>query len=381
MTLPLVACCSGKRLTEEERRVFTKYKPQGFIIFECNVEDRQQLAALIQDLKSCVGGDDDVLIMIDQEGGCKQRLWPPEWPERHYSNLFIAQLAATNMEAAKELAYLKGRVTAEEELAPVGINTNCAPVIDLPRPETAKFLPERTFGYDKEIVKVLSEEYARGLAEGGVVPIAKHLPGHGRATTDTHYAVAVVNADLKTLRDTDFEVVENASKGHCGYFGMTAHVKYVKIDPANTATTSPTVVQLIRNELGYGDALLITDALEMDGLEGDLSERAVKALEAGCDLALLCHADEEGYLDRFIAMAEALMPFANKKTEAKVSAVLRKMENIAASSEPFSEAMLERYRSMLPLLEPYEAAHKAKCDAAALTSAKSNSLDAPQTAV
>lgn len=282
---------SGLEISEDERAFFRDAQPYGFILFARNCATRAQVRALTQELRALTGRD-DLPVLIDQEGGRVARLKAPEWP------VFPAAgtLAALPLEAAKEAIYDNARAIAAA-LADIGVNVDCAPVADLRLPGAHDIIGDRAYGEDPEIVAVLAGEMARGLADGGVSPVLKHIPGHGRAGVDSHESLPVVDASLEELRCTDF--VPFRALSHLPY-AMTAHVVYTAIDPERMATVSPAVIRLIREELGFA-GLLMSDDLSMKAMEGDFSARALAALAAGCDLVLHCN----GAMEEMVAVAHA----------------------------------------------------------------------------
>lgn len=285
----------GLRLTSEERKFFARADPFGFILFARNIDNPEQVRALCADMRDAVGRN--ALITIDQEGGRVQRLRPPHWREWPSP----MQHAATAGDNAESVIHLRYRIIAQE-LFDLGIDSNCAPLADVACAGTHGFLRDRCFAEDPAIVGRIARAAADGLIAGGVLPVVKHLPGHGRAVSDSHVELPVVREPAETLRETDFEPFRQLNDLP---LGMTAHVVYEALDP-RPATLSPKVMQLIRDTIGF-DGLIMTDDISMKALSGSLSEIAQKALAAGCDLILHCNgslperaevAEVTGCLDR-----------------------------------------------------------------------------------
>ena len=273
---------SGLRLTAEERRLFTDTDPYGFILFARNLESGDQIRALTADLRDAVGRD--APIFIDQEGGRVQRLRAPlatDWePPRDF--------AERHGTAAAEAMYLRYRITAAE-LRGYGIDGNCAPMLDVARPDTHKFLKNRCYGSDLPRVLELGRAVARAHLDGGVLPVMKHMPGHGLAQLDSHLSLPRIDTDPVTLMQTDFAAFKPFSDLP---LGMTAHLVFSEFDPA-PATISPRMIGLIRDEIGFG-GLLMTDDISMEALSGRVADRAAAAIAAGCDVVLHCNGDLAG---------------------------------------------------------------------------------------
>ena len=274
---------AGTTLTPEERELFARERPAGFILFGRNCDSPDQVAALIRDLRNCVG-DADAPVLIDQEGGRVARLKPPHWqalpPLRR-----IGQLAAHHWDLAKEAAWLHARLIAAD-LEPLGITVNCSPVLDLGVKGQTQAIGDRAFSDDPRIVAELGRATIEGHIAGGVIPVIKHLPGHGRATVDSHADLPHVAAERDTLESADwlpFRLNADAP------LGMTAHILFSALDPACCATQSRSIIdEIVRGEIGFKGALF-SDDLSMEALGGSLGERAGRAIEAGCDLALHCN--------------------------------------------------------------------------------------------
>lgn len=269
----------------DERAFFAETDPLGFILFARNCDNPEQVASLVGELRDAVGRD-DAPVLIDQEGGRVQRLGPPHWASRPAQRLF-ATLAAQNEGRAKSACEANARLIAHDLMA-VGIDVDCLPLLDVPIPGAHDIIGDRAYGFDPERVAVLGKAVIRGLMKGGVTPIIKHIPGHGRANVDSHKDLPVVTAPLDDLRTTDFApfaALNNAP------WAMTAHVVYNSIDPDAPATLSKRVIDdVIRGEMGF-DGFLISDDVSMHALKGDFADRARGCLMAGCDTVLHCNGD------------------------------------------------------------------------------------------
>jgi beta-N-acetylhexosaminidase len=290
--------CAGTSLSADERAFFREVQPWGFILFARNIHDRDQIRSLVASLRDTVG-DNRAPVLIDQEGGRVARLKPPGWKERPPAARFGAVYASQH-EAGTEASYLNARLIAHD-LAEVGINVDCVPVLDLAVEGADAVIGDRAFSDDSVAIIDLAKAQIEGLMDGGVLPVMKHIPGHGRATADSHLALPRVATDAEELSATDF--VTFRSLDTCP-MAMTAHVVYEAIDPQRPATTSPKVIRdVIRGEMGF-DGLLISDDLSMKALNGPLSARTKAALFAGCDIVLHCN----GKMDEMKEVASQLKP-------------------------------------------------------------------------
>ena len=277
--------CLGPSLSAGERDFFRAVQPWGFILFARNIENPDQVRALTKSLRA-ITGDAATPILIDQEGGRVARLKPPHWaarpPARDFGTLF-----AINADAAREATYLNARLIAHDG-AELGINVDCLPVLDVPVPGAHDIIGDRAFATEPATVIALGRAQMEGLLDGGVLPVMKHIPGHGRAGADSHLALPRVDAPLAALSATDFVTFRSLSG--CP-IAMTAHVVYDSIDPQRPCTTSPKVIRdVVRGEIGF-EGLLLSDDLSMKALDGPLGARAKAALFAGCDVVLHCNGD------------------------------------------------------------------------------------------
>lgn len=283
-TFPLryIAGCQSTKLTQRELALFKDRTPAGLILFTHNVETPAQVRALTDQFRAAVD-DPDAMVLIDQEGGRVQRLRPPHW-RRLPSASAYAKLYRKQADDAMEAAHLVARLMAEE-LRRDGINVNCTPVLDRPARNAHWIIGDRAFGKSPEQIIALAGVVAAGHLEGGVLPVIKHVPGHGRAKSDSHKTLPVITTNLATLRKTDFEPFAALSDLP---LAMTAHVVLSAIDETAPATLSPIVMQtIVREEIGL-DSLIMSDDLSMRALKGSYASRTRRALEAGCDLVLHC---------------------------------------------------------------------------------------------
>jgi len=287
-TKAVIYSVQGAALSKEERSFFADAQPLGFILFGRNVETPAQLAMLNVELRAAVGWHCPIL--IDQEGGRVQRLKPPIWRGYPSMQTFGAR-AGVDMEIALEdLRYCTLQLA--EELKEVGVNVTCAPVLDVLTEATHDVIGDRAFSEDAEIVSRLGLSVCRNLLSTNVIPVIKHLPGHGRATCDSHKELPRVGAYYDDLCKSDFKPFRFVSESDIApkLWGMVAHVIYETIDPDYPASVSAKVIgDVIRGEIGF-DGLLLSDDLDMDALKayGDVGARAIACLEAGCDVALYC---------------------------------------------------------------------------------------------
>ena len=281
---PVIYGLKGLKLNEEERAFFTAERPAGYILFARNCEDPIQLRSLTQSLKA-LHPDYLPLILIDQEGGRVARLKPPHWRKVPPAALF-AGVAAQNMDTARRMVYLNARLIADDLVAS-GINTDCAPLADIPTDTCHDIIGDRAYGRTPEQVVALGRAMADGLLDGGVLPVLKHIPGHGRAEVDSHESLPVVHASLDELMAQDFIPFRDLADLP---LGMTAHIRYTAIDEALPATLSPKTIALVRETIGFR-GLLMTDDLSMKALQGDFGQLARDSLAAGCDLVLHCNGD------------------------------------------------------------------------------------------
>ncbi len=322
--LPAVFGCAGLRLTKDEQRFFEETAPVGFILFARNCQTPDQVRALVEALTATVEHR-PVPVTIDQEGGRVSRLKPPHWRHPPPADVF-GRLAQHDLEGAREAVRLNARLIAAE-LIELGITMNCAPLLDVPAPGGHDIIGDRAFATDPERVADLGRAQAEGFLDGGVLPIIKHIPGHGRAGADSHLALPMVEADLAELSATDFEPFRALSDMP---WAMTAHVLYTALDADRPATTSPTVIgEIVRKELGF-EGVLVSDDLSMEALSGDLRARTEAALGAGCDVALHCNGDR-AEMEQVAEGAGALSAAAQARLE-RAAAFWRQPDPFDAAS-------------------------------------------------
>ncbi len=278
--------CSGLVLTADETAFFKDAQPWGFILFRRNIATPEQVRALCAELRA-VSGRVDTPILIDQEGGRVQRLGPPHWqaypPARAYADIF-----SRDSLIGRELTRLGARLIAHD-LISLGITVDCLPVLDVRAPDSsAAVIGDRSYGEDWRNVAILGRAAAEGLLAGGVLPVMKHIPGHGRAKVDSHERLPTVESSCRELATVDFAPFRALSDMPAA---MTAHVVYLAIDKHHPATVSRRILKtVVRREIGF-DGLLMSDDLSMHALSGTLRERAAAAIAAGCDIALHCNGD------------------------------------------------------------------------------------------
>lgn len=278
-----IAGCSGTELLPEERAFFGDMRPWGLILFARNCADPEQIRRLTGEFREIVERD-DAPVLIDQEGGRVQRLRPPHWSEWPSARTYRAAFVA---DRERGLNLIRGAAhLIADELRDVGITVDCLPVADVPQPGADEIIGNRAYGDDPEEVAIMARAAAEGLLDGGVLPVVKHIPGHGRAGVDSHVGLPVVDADAEALRRVDFAPFAALNDLP---LAMTAHVIYTAFDPDRPATHSPAVVGgVIRGEIGF-DGLLMTDDLSMGALSGSIGERTRRSFAAGCDMALHCN--------------------------------------------------------------------------------------------
>lgn len=293
--------CHTTQLLAEEKTFFQRTDPLGFILFARNCETPQQIKQLVDDLRETVGRP-DAPILIDQEGGRVARLTSPHWRTAPPAGTF-GLMAEEDPEKAswctRANAWLIG-----QELKDLGISVNCAPIVDVLHKLTHPIIGDRAFSHHPEVVATLALQSIKGFQEAGIIPVIKHIPGHGQAAADSHEKLPIVSASLEDLGTSDFEAFRQV----CQYFkrqsdvlpwAMTAHVLYGAIDPTTPATQSSLVIDsVIRGHIGFS-GFLVSDCLTMKALEGSLGTRAKKSLSAGCDAVLHC----SGVLEEMIDVA------------------------------------------------------------------------------
>jgi beta-N-acetylhexosaminidase len=305
--------CEGWSLTDWEREFFADSNPLGFILFARNCESPEQIRALVSDLRESIGRG-SAPVLIDQEGGRVARLKPPRWRAAPAAGRF-GLLAGRDRALAEQAVHLNARLIAAE-LRDLGITVDCAPVLDLPVPGANDVIGDRAFGVDPERVAELGRAFCDGLLAGGVLPVIKHIPGHGRAHVDSHFDVPVVETPRAELEASDFRPFAALAGAP---WAMTGHLVYKAIDPDNPATMSRAVIaEVIRGAIGF-DGVLVTDDLSMQALNGDYASRASKSLAAGCDVVLHCN----GTTEEMTAVMDGVGPLSAEATRRLAAADAR----------------------------------------------------------
>ncbi|WP_164116178.1 beta-N-acetylhexosaminidase [Sphingorhabdus sp. Alg239-R122] len=326
---PVIFGLSGLTMTADERAFFAEADPAGYIIFGRNIGTHEQLRALTDSIRE-LHGRDDVLILIDQEGGRVARMQPPHWPTYPAGAQFDALYHIAPASAIEAI-----RLNAEAialDLNEVGINVDCLPLLDVRQAETTSAIGDRALGSEPLRVAALGRATLDGLRRGGVEGIVKHMPGHGRAVVDSHMELPHVDADAAALESdiAPFKTLNDAP------MAMTAHIVYRAWDDVRPATQSPMVIdEIIRGEIGF-DGLLLSDDLDMKALKGDVPTRALKSVEAGCDIALNCW----GRMDEMQGIAD-LLPEISKASKVRLGGALRLVAPDAAR-ERHSECIAKR---------------------------------------
>ena len=294
--LSVILGLSGPILTESERAFFRDADPWAFILFGRNIETPQQVQKLCAQLRECVGRD--CLIFVDQEGGRVQRLKSPHWPTYPAASRF-GELYSVEPAKGRRAAFLSYRLIAED-LRQLGITADCAPVLDLPQPEADPIISDRAFSTQIDAIIDMAHSCMAGLMMGGVAPVIKHIPGHGRAEVDSHKALPKISTDLKTLKDTDFlpfQAFKNAP------MAMTTHAVYLAHSKTAVTVSKKGMKELIRDAIGF-EGLVMSDDLDMKALTGGLTHKTERALAAGCDVALQC----SGKLKDMVEVAKGAAP-------------------------------------------------------------------------
>lgn len=285
---PLAAIfgCAGTTLGPDEFRFIREANPLGFIVFARNISNPDATRALVASFREAVGRD-DAPVLIDQEGGRVARLRPPHWRKSPPARTFVERASVRGQAAAIEAVRTNFRLIAAE-LTALGIDVDCAPVADVPVPGAHDIIGDRAYGGDPTTIALFGRAAADGLLDGGVIPVVKHVPGHGRAQSDSHHELPVVAASREELERTDFAPFRALADLP---WAMTAHVKYLAIDPDRPATTSAYLIEnVIRRHIGF-EGLLLSDDISMNALDGSIADRTRASLFAGCDVVLHCNGD------------------------------------------------------------------------------------------
>lgn len=323
--------CSGLRLTPDERRFFKQCNPLGFILFARNVDTPVQVRALVQELRDSVGRA-DAPVLIDQEGGRVQRLRAPHWreapPARRFGDLF-----RTDRQKGARAVWLNYRLIAAE-LVDLGIDVDCVPCIDVPVSGAHDVIADRAFAMDPDTVSKCARIAAKAMQDGGVLTIAKHVPGHGRAGVDSHMALPHVVAPLDLLAETDFSPFRDLADLP---MAMTAHIIFDALDPGLPVTHSSDAIAYLRAVLGV-KGLLMTDDLSMKALGGSFAQRTAMSLSAGCDIVLHCN----GEMAEMTEIADAASPMRDEAWQRWTRAA-----SFKSPPQPFDETQALRELSGL----------------------------------
>ncbi|HUH50260.1 MAG TPA: beta-N-acetylhexosaminidase [Mycoplana sp.] len=331
-----ISGCKGLTLTDDEKAFFRDGRPWGFILFGRNIGEPSQVADLTAALRDTVGGDARIPVLIDQEGGRVQRVKPPYVPQ--YPNAAaLGAIYRQDEEKGLRAAWLMSRLFAFD-LSRLGVNVDCLPVLDVAVPGVHDVIGNRAYGQEPEIVLAMGKAASEGLKAGGLLPVMKHMPGHGRTMVDSHHDLPVVNAPIEELEAVDFVPFRRMKDE---LMAMSAHIVFTDIDRDNPATTSPKVVrEIIRGHIGF-DGLLMSDDVSMNALRGDIAARARGIVAAGLDLVLHCH----GIMEEMIAVAENVPPLVGKSRQ-RADAVTAGFPQVDGADE---QALREEFNSLIAI--------------------------------
>jgi beta-N-acetylhexosaminidase len=300
-----ISGCAGTSLSDDERAFFAETRPCGLILFARNCQSVSQLRTITEDFRDAVESD-AALVLIDQEGGRVQRLRPPQWrqmpPARVYGDLYLY-----DPEGARAAAFAGGRLIATE-LREAGITVNCTPVLDVPEAGSHDIIGDRAFSFDPGVVSNLGRAVVEGTLAGGVLPVIKHVPGHGRAMADSHLSLPRIDASAEELIEVDFRPFMALCYAP---LAMTAHVLLTAFDEERPASTSPVIMGEVIRELIGLTGLVMSDDIGMQALGGPFAERAAAVIDAGCDVALHC----SGELAEMREVASAVPPLEGESAE------------------------------------------------------------------
>lgn len=301
----MILGCSGLTLTQEEIALYKAEQPWGFILFGRNIGDTQQITDLVASMREAVGRP-DAPVLIDQEGGRVQRILPPIL--QSYPNAqALGAIYLRDREQGLRAAWLMSRLHAFD-LMRFGINVDCLPVLDVPVEGASNVIGNRAYGFDPKMVSEMGQAAADGLKAGGMLPVMKHIPGHGRGMVDSHHELPVVDVPLDDLDAHDFVPFRALNKE---LMGMSAHLVFNAIDPERPATTSRKVIEeIIRGRIGF-DGLLMSDDSSMNALKGTLGERAANIVAGGCDIVLHCN----GVMSEMLQVVKEVPPLTGRSLE------------------------------------------------------------------
>ena len=324
--------CAGTELSEQEKAFFAAADPLGFVLFARNIDTPAQVRDLVASLRDA-GGRADAFVLIDQEGGRVARLRPPHW-RAYPAARWFGELARIDQIVAAEAVALNSRLIAHD-LSDLGIDVDCLPVLDVPSADAHDVIGDRAYGIDPRVVATMGRAACGGLLAGGVLPVIKHIPGHGRARADSHKELPIVEAAADELGRIDFEPFRALAEMP---IAMTAHVVYSAFDAGAPATTSTRVIdEVIRGSIGF-DGLLLSDDLSMEALSGTVASRAEAAIAAGCDVVLHCN----GELDEM----KAVSAVTNTLNEAANTRVIR-ARAMKRAPQPFDAAAADSHLAEL----------------------------------
>jgi beta-N-acetylhexosaminidase len=337
-TRAFITGVSGTELIAAEREFIRTQRPWGFILFKRNVETPTQVSRLITELRQELA-EPDAPVLIDQEGGRVQRLGPPHWPSYPAGAVF-GRLYDIDRTLGLRAAGLSARLIAAD-LGELGVTVDCLPLADVPVAGADAVIGDRAYGTEPGKVAAIARAVTQGLEQGGILPVLKHIPGHGRATADTHFRLPAVETSKTELERTDFAAFQPLADLP---MAMTAHVVFSALDPAHPATTSATIIrQVIRGVIGF-QGLLMSDDVSMNALAGSIAERTRAILAAGCDMVLHCN----GKLDEMREVARETPELAGEALQrARRASASRKpaqwFDRLAARAE--LDALIDRART------------------------------------
>lgn len=328
----MILGCSGLKLTADEKAFYRDEQPWGFIVFGRNLSEPSQIEDLVAEMRETVGGR-NAPVLIDQEGGRVQRIREPIAP-RYPSAAALGDIYRRDRGQGLRAAWLMSRLHAFD-LLKLGINVDCLPVLDVPVAGASNVIGDRAYGTDPVTVGEMGEAAAAGLRSGGVLPVMKHIPGHGRGMADSHHELPVVTTSLSELEAHDFAPFRRLRNE---LMAMSAHVVYTAIDADRPASTSRKVIdEIIRGRIGF-DGLLISDDSSMNALKGTLGERAAAIVAGGGDIVLHCN----GVMEEMRAVAAQVPPLADRSRE-RAAAVEAALASVGEADEV---ALREEFESL-----------------------------------
>lgn len=330
----LILGCSGLVLTPEEKAFYRDHRPWGFILFGRNIGDAAQISELVASMRDCVGWEAPVL--IDQEGGRVQRIKPP-LVQAYPNAAMLGELYGQDRERGLRAAWLMSRLHAFD-LARFGITMDCLPVLDVPIQGASNVIGNRAYGFDPQMVSEMGQAAADGLKAGGMLPVMKHMPGHGRGMADSHHELPVVQARLDELEAHDFVPFRALRNEVCA---MSCHVVFTAIDPDEPATTSAKVIErVIRGSIGF-DGLLMSDDSSMNALRGTIGERAANIANNGCDIVLHCN----GVMEEMQAVVQNVRTLSGRSAERAA----RALASIMPADGISEDAARAEFNALLPV--------------------------------